>query len=133
MKQRSVETSLTIYQSTRSNIPEDLSLQLILAVLKQTATTSFFVLPKSSFTKWVSNPWPATTFLNCDIPQNFRNNLGSSVYHLLLLFDVRPAHEPTITGVALRHKKAGDASFTQLSHYGRLNNLRHTQKRVINV
>lgn len=50
-------------------------------------------------------PEARATFLNYNIPQNFRNNLGSLVYHLLLLSDLRSAHQPTITGLALCHKK----------------------------
>jgi hypothetical protein len=33
--------------------------------------------------------------------QIFHNNLGSYVYHLLLFFHVRPANQPTTTGVYL--------------------------------
>ena len=35
----------------------------------------------------------------------FTQNLDCYVYHLLLFFHVRPAEEPTITGVAFHHKK----------------------------
>ena len=34
-------------------------------------------------------------------------HLDGYVYHLPLFIHVRPAEEPTITGVAFRHKKKG--------------------------
>jgi len=36
---------------------------------------------------------------------NVTQNLDGYVYHLLLFIHVRPSEEPTITGVAFRHKK----------------------------
>jgi len=35
-------------------------------------------------------------------------DLGSQVHHLLLFSHVQPTNQPTATGVALCHKKAGD-------------------------
>ena len=46
------------------------------------------------------------------------NNLGGSIYHLFLFFEVRPANEPTITDVPLCSQKVGH-SVLPLTRLGR--------------
>ena len=46
----------------------------------------------------------------CMYYEKLHSNLGGLVYHLLLFVYMRPAKQPTVTGVTPYHKQAGDPS-----------------------
>ena len=68
-----------------------------------------------SLRQWISQPRPtrlyyATRGRIFKLCMHYENNatvLGGQVYHLLLFLRMRPANQPTISGVALCHQKFG--------------------------
>jgi len=64
----------------------------------------------------VSNLWPLVPVINSLYALKITKWFRRYVYRLLLLFYMRPANQPTITGVALCHKNVGRSRSEDLHH-----------------
>jgi hypothetical protein len=76
------------------------------------------------FVTWVCNPRPAIVYYAtrariCKL-WKLHSNFSSWVYDPLLILHVRPAAQPTVTGVALCHIKVGHQWFIRFRMYNNI-------------